>query len=133
MSNKIIEPVIKNPKIEIDNALLEEIKHQTEKQVIVHCYFYPQSFFSRYRVSKNTYLKSGSYISQLVECYNISYSPTWTPVIGTGKKIFFTLIFQGLPKDCKSFNLIEDISVGNGFYGSFNRCDSDVYTLEVGI
>src|SRR5690554_7567567 len=108
MSNKIIEPKIETPTIEVDKKLLEGIKQQTntEQQVIVHCYFHPSSFFTRYRVWRSTYLKDlhSSHRSQLLNAYNISFYPIWTPVIGMGK-VSFTLVFEGLPKDCTTFDL----------------------------
>jgi hypothetical protein len=134
MSNKIIEPVIKPPKIDIEKKILEEIKEQsnTEQQVIVHCYFFTDSFFTRYRVWPTTYLRDlhSSNRAELLLPINIPYYPQWKYITGIGK-IRWTLIFSSL-KDIKQFDLYEDIPTGNGFYsGTINRNETDVYQIEI--
>ncbi|MFW5803799.1 MAG: hypothetical protein ACOCWG_01050 [bacterium] len=135
MSEKIIEPIIKPPKIEVDKKLLEDIKEQTdkEKQVIVHCYFYPEQFFSRIRIWHSTYLKdlNSDHRSKLLDAHNINFYPSWKPIIGMAK-VSFTLVFEGLNSECQSFRLVEDIPVNNGFFtGTITRNETDVYQVQI--
>jgi len=49
-----------------------------------------------------------------------------------GRNATFTLVFSGLPKNCNSFDLFEDIPEGNGFYtGTISRNKTDVYSVDI--
>ena len=51
--------------------------------------------------------------------------------IEEGSTLHFTLIFNGLPKACRSFDLVELIPQAGGFeYRKINRNKSDVYHLD---
>ncbi len=85
------------------------------------------------RVWRTTYLidrASGSR-SELVHAENISFAPQWTMI--PGKTNFsFLLIFSALPKDCKIFDLVEDIPQANGFFVSgIGRNQQDVYHVQI--
>ena len=44
----------------------------------------------------------------------------------------FTLVFSGLPKSCKMFDLVEEIPQSGGFYhGKIKRNKSDVYSIRI--
>ena len=67
----------------------------------------------------------------MIHAENISISPYWTPVPFM-KDFWFTLIFSGLPKDCKSFDLKEVIPEEGGFFvESIKRNTSDVYRVKI--
>ena len=105
---------------------------EEEKQIIVHCrYGVPGDEDSLIRIWKTTYLidRESEFKTDLLFAYNISFYPVWDllPANSTRK---FTLIFGGLPKSCKVFDLIE---VTNG-WGAFEfrgiiRNKEDIYNI----
>ena len=57
--------------------------------------------------------------------------PYWTEVPSV-KEYWFTLIFSGLPKDCKLFDFVEEIPQEGGFLVTdIDRNESDVYTIKL--
>ncbi|WP_237563177.1 hypothetical protein [Algoriphagus kandeliae] len=128
--------VILRPKIELDSEfkqMAEEYAIQ-EQQVIVHCRFYPSIFYSpRLRIWPSTFLrpKGSSKPSKLLQAFNISFYPDWKE-IHPHNPHDFTLIFEGLPKDCLVFDLIEEIPEPGGFcVRDIKRNHSDVYHIRV--
>ena len=106
---------------------LEKIKE--ESQVTIHFKYTGSMWGNKIRIWKSTFLhaKGSSHRSSLIHVENISLHPTWTHV-SAGETINFTLIFSGLPKDCESFDLIEDIPEPGGFIiNDIKRNNSDVY------
>jgi len=106
---------------------LEKIKE--ESQVTIHFKYTGSMWGNKIRIWKSTFLhaKGSSHRSSLLHVENISVHPTWTHV-SAGETINFTLIFSGLPKDCESFDLIEDIPEPGGFIiNDIKRNNSDVY------
>ena len=102
-----------------------------ESQVIVHCSFTGTRLYNRIRIWKSTFLysQSPSHISKLVLTENITHYPTWMNV-EKGQTINFTLIFTGLPRLCKQFDLIENIPEPGGFMvKNIERTNSDIYTI----
>lgn len=69
--------------------------------------------------------------SELVHAEKISFAPQWTII--QGKITFsFLLIFSALPKDCKAFDLVEDIPQAGGFFVSgIKRNELDVYHVDI--
>ena len=123
-------------KPELDADLLHQTQsyQEVEKQVILHCRHHPGQFFPyQIRIWPNTYLKAkdSTHVARLIHAINISYYPTWMD-ISHRKPHDFTLIFEGLPKDCMVFDLVEDIPERGGFYRKdISRNSSDVYHIEV--
>ncbi|MFW5804792.1 MAG: hypothetical protein ACOCWG_06135 [bacterium] len=136
MSEKIIEPIIKPPKIEVDKKLLEDIKEQTdkEKQVIVHCYFIVPFMCSSIRIRHETYLKSkdGSFISSLITAIKIAIYPDWS-FVRSGMLAEFTLCFSGFSDDSdnRTFTVFEDVGEHGFRSPPILKNDSDVYTTEL--
>lgn len=127
-------PTITKPNIikEIKESL--QTKFEEEKQVVVHCCF-PASIFTGnlIRIWDTTYLidEKLGHKSSLIHHENISLFPYWTEVPPM-KDFWFTLIFSGLPKDCKSFNLQEIIPEEGGFLvRNISRNRSDVYRVQL--
>lgn len=123
----------KETTIEIAKELKDQIATQaeTESQVIVHISLKPNRFIQTLRIWNNTFLKcreSGAKCKMLFS-ENIAVYPQWTNVApGLGHS--FTLIFENLPKDCTSFDLIEDIPEYGGFlFKNIERNNSNVYNL----
>lgn len=123
---------IAKPEVEIDNAIKELIKHQTERCVIVHCRYFSKEF-SAIRIWPTTYLiQDTGKTSKLLKTFNITVMPHWTQYFVMNDFIRFTLVFEGLSKTCQSFYLLEDIEESYAFYShKIMRNHSDVYYTEV--
>ena len=120
----------------IAQEILEMLKPETleEKQVIVHCCF-PATFFlgNLIRIWPSTFLvnESLAHKSSLIHHENITLFPDWTEV-PPFKDYWFTLVFAGLPKDCKTFDLQEIIPQEGGFHiKNIKRNGSDVYRVKI--
>lgn len=107
-------------------------KHQVktlqseERQTIVHCML-PEGF--AYRIWPSTFLierESGRHC-KIITAFNITFAPEWTHNDGRG----FTLIFEGLSKNCEFFDLKEIIPEEGGFEVlGIVRNNSDVYHVS---
>lgn len=127
-------PTIK-PEVKIEKAthhkLLNQVKE--EAQVIIHCSYTGTMWGDKIRIWKSTFLyaKDSSHRSKLVHVENITMHPTWMNV-DRGQTVNFTLIFTGLPKHCKQFDMIEKIPEAGGFViKNIERNNSDVYLLDM--
>lgn len=122
-------------KTKIDTKLLEQIvtDEAVEKQVIIKCMFQNGSQEQLIRIWSTTFLtpREGGNRSKLLSADNITFFPAWT-IIRSFETFQFTLIFEGLPKDCLVFDLIEEIPQSGGFsILGISRNQSDVYHVEV--
>ncbi|MSQ79480.1 MAG: hypothetical protein EXR21_07380 [Flavobacteriaceae bacterium] len=131
---EIIDNTTVKPKIIFDKltkrTLLKNLCE--ERQVTVHCSI-EAGASDKIRIWKSTYLYPDNSKREcaLVHAINISLYPEWTP-IAVGKTAHFTLIFTALPKNCKSFYLLECIPETNMFYaGDIIRNKEDVYWVEI--
>ncbi|MGI8597761.1 MAG: hypothetical protein ACR2KB_00770 [Chitinophagaceae bacterium] len=98
-----------------------------EKCTILHC---TNKSFNRIRIWPNTCLvqKDGSR-KKMLHTFNITNYPQWLPVV---EGHCFTLVFEGLDKDCHLFSLLEDIPEASGWYVSdISRNEQDLYHLEL--
>ena len=85
------------------------------------------------RIWKTTFLvdSDSATRSKLVHAENISLAPVWTQ-IPNGGVYAFLLIFSGLPKSCKQFDLVEEIPEPGGFFiQNISRNETDVYHIDV--
>ncbi len=125
-------PAVK-PAIDVDVLTSIDPNSLTDSYVYVHCHYqnvYDEMFI---RIWQTTFLidrVSGSR-AKLVHVENISYAPVWTHI--PGKQLYtFLLIFSSLPKDCKTFDLVEDIPQAGGFFVSgISRNEQDVYHVTI--
>lgn len=106
----------------------EEIKtlELEERQTIVHCTCQEEY---AYRIWPTTFLveHGTGKRAKLITAFNISFAPDWTLNDGRG----FTLIFEGLSRDCTVFDLIEDIPQEGGFeFRNIARNKMDVYHVS---
>ncbi|MCC2590963.1 hypothetical protein [Chryseobacterium sp. MFBS3-17] len=127
---------IQKPAPVIAPEIVEELRilPVEEKQVIIHCCFPAEAALgSLIRIWPSTFLVdevSGSR-SRLVHAENISFTPMWTEV-PPFRDYWFTLIFEGLPADCKQFDLQEMIAEEGGFFvQNIRRNQTDVYRVRV--
>ena len=103
-----------------------------EQQVILHCSFlsFPGALI---RIWPCTFLipKNGGDKIPLVHAENISFAPVWTQLEGYG--VFtFTLIFNGLPRNCSLFDMVEDINEPGSFIiPDIERNSTDVYRVWI--
>lgn len=129
----VIEAPVIKPSIQTD--VLTSIDSWTleDQHVYVHCYFKNDLEEMLIRVWRSTFLidKVSGLRSELVHAENISFAPQWTII--KGKRVYsFLLIFSGLPKDCKVFDLVEDIPQAGGFFvPNIKRNELDVYHVDI--
>ena len=133
MSPNIQEPE-KKIQPHVEEALKIEARNETqiESQVIVHGSIEAFLFEDGARIWKTTYLvdKTSPHRSNLLMAENIRYYPEWSRIV-PGETLNFTLIFEGLPKSCTSFDLVEQIPEPGGFIvKNIARNKSDVYFLD---
>jgi hypothetical protein len=120
---------------EVDPEALTSIDAATldDSFVYVHCYFQNKWENMLIRIWKTTYLvdERSASRSRLLHAENISIAPIWTQ-IPDKLEYNFLLIFSGLPKSCKQFDLVEEISEPGGFFvGNITRNDTDVYHIHI--
>lgn len=121
---------IPKEKIYIDSELLTTIEE--ESQVIIHCCMNADEYANAARIWPSTFIidNQSRKRCQLVFVEGITMYPNWT-YIEEGSSLYFKLIFNGLPKSCKSFDLVEIIPQAGGFeYRKIKRNKSDVYHIE---
>jgi len=125
-----IEIEIAKPKI--DAQLLAELQVDPEKCTIVHCKFFTKEITAM-RIWKSTFLvqDTGSK-AKLLHAISISLMPQWTLYETENDFIRFTLVFEGLDRNCESFHLLEHIPEPGGFMSeTAMRNKTDVYELEL--
>ncbi len=107
---------------------------EKESQVIIKCSYKATYDGESIRISKSTFLVPHGYnlyTSRLIYAHNISMYPEWT-LLKAGAEFNFTLVFSSLPKDCKSFDLIENIATSGAIIiRDIQRNDTDIYNLMV--
>lgn len=133
-SNSNSIEIITQPEVELDAGILESLKtlHQEENQVIVHVHLKIKYPPTRIRIWPNTLLipQKGGASAKMIQSIGISKAPQWMFI--NKKTCVFTLIFEGLAKDCQVFDLVEDIPSPNRFqYMGIVRNQSDAYHLAM--
>jgi hypothetical protein len=123
------------PEIKIDEATRQKLLNAVKEEslVIIHCSYTGSFWYDRIRIWKSTFLvdKNSAHKSKLVHTENIALYPTWSQ-IEIGQTINFTLVFTGLPKHCRLFDLIEEIPEPGGFHiMNIERNNSDVYLIDM--
>ena len=114
----------------VKNMLLPKINE--ESQVVIHCGIKGTFDGNQVRIWSTTFLidRVSKHKSKMVHHENISLFPTWTH-LKNEQQLIFTLIFSGLPKDCKHFDFIEKIPEEGGFEKlNIQRNKSDVYYVD---
>lgn len=117
--------------VEHDIKTDHSLEIQEERQTIVHCRINVSEEDLLIRIWRSTYLRDNgtNSIAKIITAYNITFHPIWTPARPNHK---FTLIFEGLNKSCRSFDLVEDIPQSGGFFvPRIPRNGTDVYSIIV--
>lgn len=117
--------------IEVEEKTTTEVEtlEAKENQTVVHCIC---GMEAAYRIWPSTFLieQGKGRRAKLLTAYNVSFYPYWT-FKSKGQR--FTLIFEGLSRDCIMFDLKEEIPEQGGFeVKSILRNKTDVYTVEIG-
>ncbi len=128
------DPPVK-AKPSVDMELLAQLHPElmNESFVYVHCHFNNQWQEMLLRIWKTTFLvdKHSAAKAELIHAENITYAPLWT-MIPDQQPFTFLLIFAGLPKSCKVFDLLEQISEPGGFHvANIQRNETDVYHVDL--
>ena len=134
LRSTIKEPVpLVKPVVEPDVLLSIDPNVLEDAYVYVHCYFKNDMNEMLIRIWRSTFLidrTSGSR-SELIHAENISFAPQWKMIPGN-TTFSFLLIFAALPKDCKVFDLLEDIPQSGGFFiSNIRRNELDVYHVDI--
>ena len=129
-----MEPIIIKPsKTKIDEKLKNDLKKlcEEESQVIVHCrVLIPYGVHLRIWKNTNLIAHGSGKKSSMTHAENITFHPEW--MWCTKGQHNFTLFFKALPKNCKAFDLFEDIPELGGFVKkNIRRNKSDVYHVEL--
>ena len=126
-------PVKTKPKIDLEVLTSISPSALEDSFVYVHCYYNNSYEEMLIRIWRTTFLvdKSSGSKSKLIHAENISFAPTWTK-IPDGSTYSFLLIFEGLPKTCQQFDLIEEIPQPGGFeVRNISRNESDIYHIDI--
>lgn len=125
-------PIVK-PEIDIDVLTSIDPNSLTDAYIYVHCHYQNEFDEMFIRIWQSTFLidRNSASRSKMVHAENISYAPVWTHIPGK-QSYTFLLIFPSLPKDCKVFDLVEDIPQAGGFFVSgIARNAQDVYHVTI--
>lgn len=130
----IVEPPVKaRPSVDLDTLATLHPELLNDSYVYVHCHFDNRWQDMLIRIWKTTYLidRHSSAKAELIHAENITYAPHWT-LIPDKQPYTFLLIFSGLPKSCKVFDLLEQIPEPGGFHvAGIVRNESDVYHVDL--
>jgi hypothetical protein len=120
------------PKISIlplVSTSLSELTSQTgtEQATIVHCTLKRPLLI---RMWPSTFLiQENGNRKKLLHVHNIEYYPKWKNAPAGYQ---FSLLFEGLDRDCKSFDLLEEAAESGGFIvQNIQRNHSDVYRVAI--
>ncbi|RYY67017.1 MAG: hypothetical protein EOO13_15065 [Chitinophagaceae bacterium] len=127
---------VKEPKLKpvVEAAIKDAIKSSvdSEQQVIVHGNYTAGELGDGIRIWKTTFLcdQQSTHKSKLIYIEGVSGYPVWT-ILAPGEKIAFVLVFSGLPKACRQFDLREIIPQPDGFeIKNIRRNKTDVYHVS---
>lgn len=123
---------ISKPRVAIDAELRHLLEEQEEKCTIVHCRI-SSADGNMMRIWPSTFLvQDDGTRKALIKAFNISLMPMWTYYPEGSGNAEFTLVFEGLSGNCRSFHLLEDIPEPGAFFTiEVARNQSDVYRVEV--
>lgn len=135
MSKSSVKEAPPQVKPSVDVEVLESISAETlfDGYVYVHCHFENEWQDALIRIWKTTFLVDhvSGHKSRLIHAENISYAPVWT-IIADQRTHTFLLIFESLPRQCKVFDLVEEIPQPGGFHiQNIHRNPTDVYHIHL--
>ncbi|RYY94880.1 MAG: hypothetical protein EOO11_17005 [Chitinophagaceae bacterium] len=118
-------PAIARPVFKPDISF--KVEALEERATIVHC---SMTEFSAARIWPSTYLvQEDGTRKALLQAFGIAPYPNWKWLL-PGET--FTLVFEGLDRNCLLFDLLEDIPEPGGFHiANIERNKSDVYRVFI--
>ncbi len=136
--NKIIAvteepPVTAKPFIDTDVLFSIHPELLNDAYIYVHCHVPRSAAEMLIRIWRTTFLvdRAGGHRAGLVHAENITYAPLWT-LVPLKLDYSFLLIFSSLPKNCRQFDLIEELPQPGGFFiPGIVRNDRDVYHISL--
>lgn len=126
-------PVTAKPVIDLDTLFALRPDLRDEAYMYLHCHVPVSGWQLLIRVWTTTFLvdSTGNAKSGLIHAENITYAPLWT-LVPENQAYSFLLIFGGLPKTCRVFDLVEEIGEPGGFYvPGISRNERDVYHVTI--
>jgi hypothetical protein len=130
MQSAMSKPSTKETPDQVKPAIDVEVLESISAETLQDGYVYVHALI---RIWKTTFLidrVSGSR-SKLIHVENISFAPVWT-MIADQRTHTFLLIFEALPKSCKVFDLVEEITQPGGFHvENIHRNPTDVYHIDL--
>lgn len=125
--------IFTSPKIRTATKAKDLLLEQTDECgfAVVHCQV-DIAIECNLRIWPSTFLipAEGGCRCKLVHCEGISFFPEWQ--LAEGPVARFTLYFEGLPKGCRTFDLVEIIPEPGGFESrNIVRNASDVYRVSL--
>jgi hypothetical protein len=127
------QPVKAKPSVDMEVLASIHPELMNDSFVYVHCHFMNEWKDMLIRIWQTTFLidATSSARSKLIHAENISIAPQWT-LIPDNQPFTFLLIFSALPKSCKQFDLVEEISQPGGFLvNGIARNETDVYHVDI--
>ena len=129
-----IEPPVKaKPFVDMDTLAALHPELMNDSYWYVHCHFDNRWQDMLIRIWKTTFLidRHSSAKAELIHAENITYAPQWT-LVPDKQPFSFLLIFTGLPKSCRVFDLLEQIPDPGGFHvADIVRNETDVYHVDL--
>ncbi len=126
-------PVRAKPAVDMEVLASLHPELMDDSYVYVHCHFNNRWQDMLIRIWKTTFLvdRDSTTKAELIHAENISYAPVWT-LIPDRQPYTFLLIFSGLPKSCRMFDLQEQIPEPGGFHiQNIRRNETDVYHVDL--
>lgn len=130
-----IPPVIAKPTVDTDVLFSIHPELLNDSYMYVHGHVKHTAQEMLIRIWQTTFLigKACDGKANLVHAENITYAPVWT-LVPRNYEYVFLLIFTGLPKSCRSFDLVEEIPQPGGFFVSnIGRNETDVYHIDLNL
>jgi hypothetical protein len=110
------------------------VEQEEERQTILHCRL-RSAVFSMIRIHPTTFLiEQDGTKRKLVSALDIAVAPEWGPGNFSGGHLHFTLVFEGLGKECRSFYMEEFAAPGENLLfktDAIRRNRTDVYRVMI--
>ncbi len=126
-------PVKAKPTVDTDLLFSFHPELLNDAYIYVHAHVHHTDQELLIRIWRTTFLvdKITGSKAELLHAENITYAPVWT-IVPRHFNYTFLLIFSSLPKSCKVFDLVEEISQPGNFYiPGILRNESDVYHVDL--
>jgi hypothetical protein len=127
----------KSVSLKIDQKTLQHLKesYKEEAQTLVHCNYVSKRKYTNggwVNIYPTTFLMHDKEALPMIFAINIPIAPSIHVFKSSGELKQFTLIFPPIPKEWKSFSLIENCNDHDGFFAiNIDRNNSGVYEINI--